>query len=212
MRALSRRTRESGSRRVGGRLSGRADRAGAGHDLQRRRDPVRDRRERARSRLFRRAVHQQPGQSPPDGTADHGGRAAALVGAAHHGGDSLLRLRAPGSQGRPARADHGQARRRPDLDGRHRSRALHRPARRPDPGLLQHPRRQPLRDAACCSPRSRASARTSASSRPTRAAWSARAPTRSASTPGSRSSTSGARRPTSRRSCTSSATSRASSA
>ena len=34
---------------------------------------------------------------------------------------------------------------------RHRPRALPRPARRTDPGLLQHPGRQPLREPACCS-------------------------------------------------------------
>ncbi len=49
---------ESGPRCFRGRLSGCADGAGAGHDLQRRRDPVRDRGERPRSRLLRRAVHQ----------------------------------------------------------------------------------------------------------------------------------------------------------
>ena len=97
---------------------------------------------------------------------------------------------------RAAPADHREARRRPDLDRRHRPRALHRPARRPDPGLLQHPGRQPVRDAGAArrDPQRASAPRAHASSRPTPAAWSARAPTRSASTRRSRSSTSAARR------------------
>ena len=82
-------------------------------------------------------------------------------------------------------------------DRRRLPRADDGPARRPDPGLLQHPRRQPLRDAgaAALHPRSRCrTARASPSSRPTPAASSARAPSPSASTRTSRSSTSAAPR------------------
>ena len=45
-----------------------------------------------------------------------------------------------------------------DLDhrGRHRPRALRRPPRRADPGLLQHPGRQPLRDAGAAARDARA--------------------------------------------------------
>jgi ribose-phosphate pyrophosphokinase len=45
----------------------------------------------------------------------------------------------------PAHADLGQARRQPHHPRRRRPRADGRPARRPDPGLLRHPDRQPLR-------------------------------------------------------------------
>ena len=38
----------------------------------------------------------------------------ARLGAAHHGGDALFRLRPPGPQDRPAHADLGQAGRQPD--------------------------------------------------------------------------------------------------
>ena len=61
--------------------------------------------------------------------------------------DPVLRLRAPGSQGRAAHADQRQAGRRPDHHRRRVARADDRSARRSDPGLLQHPGRQPLRDA-----------------------------------------------------------------
>ena len=67
--------------------------------------------------------------------------------APHHGGHPLLRLRPPGSQARPAHADLGQARRQPDRARRRRPRADARSARRPDPGLLRHPDRQPVRRA-----------------------------------------------------------------
>ena len=41
-------------------------------------------------------------------------RGQARLGAARHGGDAVLRLRAPGPQGPAARADHGQAGGQPD--------------------------------------------------------------------------------------------------
>ena len=59
----------------------------------------------------------------------------------------LLRLRAPGSQEQAAHADPRPAGRRPAHRRRRRSRAVDRSARRPDPGLLQHPRRPSVRDA-----------------------------------------------------------------
>ena len=54
---------------------------------------------------------------------------------------------APGSQGRAARADQRQAGRRPHHHRGRLARAHGRSARRSDPGLLQYPGRQPLRDA-----------------------------------------------------------------
>ena len=95
-----------------------------------------------------------------------------------------------------AHADLGQAGRQPDHPGRRRPRHDARPACRPDPGLLRHPDRQPLRLAGD-------GARHQGSgfdkledrhgeSRPTSAAWCARAASPSASTPRSPSSTSGA--------------------
>ena len=84
------------------------------------------------------------GQRPPDGVADHHRRAAPLVGAPDHRGDPLFRLRPAGPQARPAHADLGQAGRQPDHPRRRRPGDDARPARRPDPGLLRHPDRQPV--------------------------------------------------------------------
>ena len=65
---------------------------------------------------------------------------------ADHGGDAVLRLRAPGSAAaRHARADHGEAGGEHDRERGRRSRADGRPARGPDPGILRHPGRQRLR-------------------------------------------------------------------
>ena len=77
-------------------------------------------------------------------------------------------------------------------------RRLGRPARRADPGLLQHPLRSPLRDAGLPRglPARSSSTRRPSSSRPTPAASSARARTPSGSTPSSPSSTSAASGPT----------------
>ena len=57
---------------------------------------------------------QLPGQRQSDGAADHHRCAAPQLGAAHHGGDALLRLCPPGPQDRPAHADLGQAGGQPD--------------------------------------------------------------------------------------------------
>ena len=84
------------------------------------------------------------GQRQPDGTVDPDRRAEAGLRAAHHGGDPLFRLRAPGSQDAAAHADLGQARSQYDHPRRRRPRADRRSACRPNPGLLRHPDRQPL--------------------------------------------------------------------
>ena len=115
---------------------------------------------------------------------------------AHHRGDPLLRLRAAGPQGQAAGAHLRQARGRPALDRGHRPHPHHGPARRADPGLLRHPRGPPLRRPGHHRLRLEAeAAATSPWSRPTPAAWSARAPTPSGSTPRSPSWTSGATSP-----------------
>ena len=73
--------------------------------------------------VFVHPVDVVPGQRPPDGAADHHRRAAPLLGAPHHRGDALFRLRPAGPQTRPAHADLGQARRQPDHPRRRRPRA-----------------------------------------------------------------------------------------
>ena len=91
-----------------------------------------------------------------------------------------------------AHADHRRAGRRPAHRGRRRPRAGDGPARRPDPGLLQHPVRSPVRDAGADGvPAAAASTTRRSSSRPTPAASSARAPSPSAWAPAWPSSTSG---------------------
>ncbi len=52
-------------------------------------------------------------QRPHHGAAHHDRRREARVGEAHHRGVPVLRLRAPGPEGRGARADHGAPARRP---------------------------------------------------------------------------------------------------
>ena len=120
-------------------------------------------------------------------------RASAARITARH---SVLRLRAAGP---PAalgpRADHGEGRRRHADDRRRRSRDGDGPARRPDPGLLQHPGRQHLRDADPAGrPLEAATTTTCWSCRRTSAASCAPARSPSASTRTWRSSTSGARK------------------
>ena len=95
-------------------------RQGRGGHLQRRRGQRRDRGERpGHATASCSSDHLHP-PTPPDGAADHDRRAAALVGAAHHRRDALLRLRAAGPQGRAAAPDLGEARRRSDLHRRDR--------------------------------------------------------------------------------------------
>ena len=93
----------------------------------------------------------QPTCSPVNdiahGAAHHVRRAPARLGRLDHGRHPVLRLRPAGPQGRAPHAHHEQARRGPpSRRGRH-ARRLDGPARRADPGLLQHPVRPPLRDA-----------------------------------------------------------------
>ena len=75
-----------------------------------------------------------------------------------------------------ARADQRQGGGQPARDRGRRARADDGPARRPDPGLLRHPGRQHLRRRRCCWRTCRARTTTTwSSSRPTSAAWCARA-------------------------------------
>ena len=91
---------------------------------------------------------------------------------------SVLRIRPPGPQGRAPRADQREARGRPDRHRRRVARDDDGTARRPDPGLLQRSRGQPLLEsgAAAAHFASRLRDCRSPSSRPTPAAWSAPAP------------------------------------
>ena len=105
--------------------------------------------------LLRAAIDLCSPEYPPDGAADHARRAQARVGPPRHRGDPLLRLRPPGPEGPKPRVPI-TAKLVADLihaAGR-RSGPVHGPPLRPDPGLLQHPRRQPLLDAAAARPRS----------------------------------------------------------
>ena len=167
----------------GGAVSRHRDRQGARRHVQRRRGQRRDPGERARLRLLRAPADLRAGQHAPDGAPDHDRRAAPLVGAAHHRGDPLLRLRAPGPQGAPAAADHREARRRPDLHRGHRPPARASTCTRARSRASSTSRSTTCSRRRCCSTRSATAtaASRSRSSRPTRAAWSARAPTPSAS-------------------------------
>ena len=81
-------------------------------------------------------------------------------------------------------ADHGEARRRPDLDGGNRSGPVHGSPRGPDPGLLQHSRSTTCTRRRSCSRRSASvSPGNSRSSRPTPGGPSGRAPMPSVSVP-----------------------------
>ena len=110
--------------------------------LRRSRNLRRNSGERARPRHLHRPVDVVSDQRQSDGAADHDRRAAARLGAAHHRGHPLFRLRPAGPKARPALADLGQAGRQPDHPRRRRPRADGRSPRRPDPGLLRHPDRQ----------------------------------------------------------------------
>ena len=133
-------------------------------------------------------------QRKPDGAAVADGCAAARVGQAHHRRHSVFRLLAPGSQGRPARADQRQAGGRRHHHRRRLARAHGRSSRRSDSGLLQYPGRQPVRDAGADPVPAQAPRRPQMSrwSRPMPAASSARVPSRGGSMPISRLSTSAA--------------------
>ena len=138
--------------------------------------------------------HTDADQQVDHGAADHGRRAQARLGQAHHRGHAVLRLRPPGQEAPRPRADLGPPDRRPVQDRRRRPAHGRRPAHRADPGLLRRPGRPPLRAAAAGEVRRRARSTAAASpwSRPTPAgcAWPSAGPTCSA--PRSRSSTSAA--------------------
>ncbi len=107
-----------------------------------------------------------------DGAAHHDRRRAPRVGRAHHRRAAVLRLRAPGSQGPAARADHREARRQSPRRRRRDPRAHDGPAQPADPGVLRHPGRSSLRIARSSSSTSRRRSRrtSSSSSRPMSAA------------------------------------------
>jgi CTP:molybdopterin cytidylyltransferase MocA len=92
------------------------DEAGLRHagQVSRRRELLQDRGGRPRPRRVPGPADLPAGQRQPDGAADHDRQLQAGQRRADHGGDSLLRLRPAGSQGRRARADHGQAGGQPD--------------------------------------------------------------------------------------------------
>ena len=85
------------------RLSETADGAVASDALQRRRGLLPDPGERPRNRRLRHPADVSPRQREHHGTADRGGCAQALVRRSHHGGGSVLRVRAPGSEGQASR-------------------------------------------------------------------------------------------------------------
>ena len=127
------------------RVSRRADDRLPRAPLRRSRDLRGNPRERARPRRLHHPVDVLSGERQSDGVAYHDRRAQARVGASHHGGPALFRLRAAGPEAGPAFADLGQARRQSHHPGGRGPRAHGRSARRPDPGLLRHPDRQSLR-------------------------------------------------------------------
>ncbi len=90
------------------------------------------------------------GQRSPDGAAHHDRRAQARVGRRITAVMPYYGYGAPGPQGAGPRTPI-TAKLVADLHHRRgrRPRARDRPARRADPGLLQHPGRPPLRRAAC---------------------------------------------------------------
>ena len=121
---------------------------GKGRPLLRRRGRRRDRAERSRPRHLRPAVDVLADEREPDGALHHGRRAQARLGAQGDGRDPVLRLRPPGSPAEiDAGADQRQGRGQHARGRRRRAAADDGPARRPDPGLLQHSRRQHLRVA-----------------------------------------------------------------
>ena len=107
-------------------------------DVRERRDLLPVRREHPRRRRLRVPdARRRFDQRLADGAADHDRRRQARVGEAHHRGVPVLRIRAPGPEGRGPRADHGAARRRHAHRRGRRPRRHRRPAHRPDPGLLR---------------------------------------------------------------------------
>ena len=116
-----------------------AARQGMYQALLRRRDVRPDRGERARRRCLHGAAHLRSGRCAPDAVAVADRCAEARVSPAHHGGDSVLRLRPAGPQGQAACSDFVEAGGR-SVDHRgSRSRVGCRSARAADPGLFQYP-------------------------------------------------------------------------
>ena len=113
--------------------------------LRRPRDLRRNPRERARTRHVHHSVDVLSGERQSDGAAHHDRRAAARLGATHHGGHPLFRLRPAGSKAGTALTHLGQARRQSHHPRRRRPGADGRSARRPNPGILRHPDRQSVR-------------------------------------------------------------------
>eukprot|EP00160_Parvularia_atlantis_P018012 Unigene6446_Nuclearia_a/m.19847 Unigene6446_Nuclearia_a/g.19847 ORF Unigene6446_Nuclearia_a/g.19847 Unigene6446_Nuclearia_a/m.19847 type:complete len:537 (-) Unigene6446_Nuclearia_a:225-1835(-) len=86
-------------------------------------------------------------QRQPHGAAHHDQRVQDGLGAAHHGRRAVLPVRTAGQEGQEPRAHLGQARRQHARRRGRRPRDHNGSARVADPGLLRHPRRQPLRRA-----------------------------------------------------------------
>ena len=120
-------------------------RQGGGAPLRRHGDLRRDPGKRARRRRVRAPVDVLPGERPPHGVAHHHRRAAARLVAADHRRRAVFRLCPAGSEVRLANPDLRQAGRQHDHPGGRRPRHDRRSPCRPDPGLLRHSDRQPLR-------------------------------------------------------------------
>ena len=103
--------------------------------------------ERPRPRRLHRPGDRLPGQRQLHGAALLDRRLQARQRDAGHGGHPLLLLRQGRQEGRAAGLDPGPRLRRLHRGGRGRPRPDDGPAQPADPGLLQDPRRPPLRDA-----------------------------------------------------------------
>ncbi len=171
--------------------------------LLRRRGVRPDQRERARRGCLHHPAHVPAREREPDGAARDAGRLQARVRPPHHRGGPVLRLWPAGQEGAVARADLRQAGGRPHHHRGSEPGPRDRPARRSDPGLLQHPGgpsvRGPRPDRLS---RPRKTWRIPSWSRRTRAVSSGRARSPSGSKRDWPSSTSAATVPTSRSSCT----------
>ena len=108
---------------------------------------VPDRREHPRHGCLHRPADVGAGRRASGRAVRDDRRVPPVVGVAHHGGDSVLRLRAAGPQGQAARADLGQARGEPAERGRHEPRADDGSAQGADSGVLRHSGRSPVRGA-----------------------------------------------------------------
>ncbi len=129
---------EPPARRACGRSPAQGSRGRSGGPVQRRRGQRGDRGQRPRRRRVPAAVHVRAHQRQPGGAADHGRCRAPFLGVADHRGGAVFRLCPSGSApALGARGHQCQGGGRHDGDGGHRSPAHRRPARGPDPGLLQ---------------------------------------------------------------------------